>query len=502
MKDETVQNTNSYGQILKSTSLIGGASLINMAIGMVKTKFVAVLLGPSGLGLMGVYTAISSMVSAVSSMGLSSSGVRQIAEAYGTGDEDRIAKTVKTLRRTVWITGFVGLLIMVLGCSFLSRTSFGSTEHSIAIALLGITILLGNIAIGQSCILQGTRRISALAKVSVIGALNGTAISIPCFYFWGKSGIVPSLLLTAVAALVTSWWYARQVHIKPLRFTWNESRDEAAALLRLGIPLMLAGLMTVLAGYLMRILLIRLVGLDGVGIWLSAFTLSGVIVNFVLSAMGTDYYPRLTAVANDNLLLGKTVNTQTEIALLLAVPGLAATIIFAPLVIKIFYSGKFDAAVDILRWSVFGIFGRVISWPLAYIMLAKGMGKTFFVSEAFGNTLHVALIWFCTKWLGLPGTGVAFLILYFVYTIEVYVIGFVVARTTWSRTNMIHISAFAALLILNGCISIQVKNIWYQYAANIVLLAIVSWYCLNRLMYKSGIGFRDIIAKVRMNERF
>ncbi len=482
-----------YREILKSTSMIGGSSLINMGIGMVRTKFVAVLLGPSGMGLIGVYTAISGMVGTISSMGIGTSGVREIAEAHGSGEQDRIARTVKTLRRTVWVTGLLGMLIMMLGSTLLSNASFSTTEHSLSIALIGITILFGNIATGQSCVLQGTRRIKDLAKVSVIGALNGTAISIPCYYFWGKAGIVPSLILTAAAALGTSWWYARRVSLKPIDLSWRESREDAGRLLRLGIPLMLAGLMTAVSGYIIRILLIRQVGLEGVGIYLAAFTFSGILVSFVLQAMGTDYYPRLTGLAHDDKLVNESVNAQTEIALLLAVPGLAATIVFAPLVITIFYSGKFDEAVDILRWSVYGIFGRIVSWPLGFIMLAKGMGKTFFCSETFANLLHIAAIWGCTKLWGLPGTGIAFLALYAIYTPVVYTIGYAASGVTWNRVNQLHIAAFGGTLVAVGLITALLANPWYQYAVNTFLLALLSVYCLRSLSRKSAVGTRFLV---------
>jgi PST family polysaccharide transporter len=388
------------------------------------------------------------------------------------------------------------MMAMIIGCTFLSRSSFGTSEHAVSIALLGITILLGNIAAGKSCLMQGTRRISDLARVSIIGALNGTAISISCFYFWGIDGIVISLILTALAALTTSWCYARRIPVKPVDMSWQESRKNAVELLRFGMPLMLAGLMTTLSGYLIRILLIRQVGLDGVGIWQAAFNLSGILVNFVLSAMGADYYPRLTAIAHDNSRVREAVNTQTEIALLLAVPGLAATIIFAPLVITIFYSGKFDAAVDILRWSVYGIFGRIVSWPLGFVLLAKGMGKTFFCTEAFGSVFYIFAIWLCTHLWGLPGSGIAFLLLYVVYTLLVYGVAYAISRTTWNRSNLIHILIFGILLAIVGLISAFVAIHWVRWAINLLLLAAISSYSFCRLSQKSGITFRTLWTKI------
>ena len=496
MSAEQTTSIRNFRTILKSSSLIGGASLLNILIGMVRTKFVAVLLGPTGVGLIGIYGQITSLVSTVTSMGIGSSGVRQIAEAQGTGDQDRIARTVKTLRLTVWLTGLLGMLTMILGCTLFSRSAFGTDGYALPIALIGGTVLLGNIALGQSCILQGTRRIRDLATVSIIGALSGTAISIPCYYFWGQKGIVASLILISVAALVTSWWYARRVAIKPVTMSFRESRAEAAQLLHFGMPLMFASMMIALSGYLIRALLVRQIGLDGVGIWQAAFSLSGVLVGFVLGAMGADYYPRLTAVAGDNVQVGEEVNAQTEVALLLAVPGLAATIIFAPLVITIFYSGKFDAAVDILRWSVYGIFGQVVSWPLGFVILAKGMGKTFFCTEAFSNALYVFSVWFCTRIWGLPGAGIAFLLLYIVYTPLVYTVAYAISRSAWTRTNIVHISIFGTLLILVGLISALVAIPWVRWTNNLLILAAVSIYCFKRLLHKSGITVGALWTKL------
>ncbi len=456
----------------------------------------AVLLGPTGVGLMGVYNSIIGMVGTVASMGIGTSGTRQIAEACGAGDSERVARTVKTLRRTVWVTGVLGILIMVLGCTLFSKASFGTSTYALPIAILGITILLANIAVGQSCILQGTRRIGDLAKVSIIGALNGTVLSIPCYYFWGTDGIVPSLILTGGAVLATSWWFARRVPLAPVEMAWRESWQGAGKLLHFGIPLMLSGLMGALSAYLIRVLLIREVGLDGVGIWQAAFNLSGALVGFVLAAMGTDYYPRLTAISGDNLRVNEEVNAQTEIALLLAVPGLAATIIFAPLVVSIFYSGKFDGAVDILLWSVYGIFGRVISWPLGFVLLAKGMGKTFFGTELFMNLFQIASLWLCVKAWGLSGAGIAFLLLYLTYTLLIYWVARAVSGTSWTRSNKVHITIFGGSLVLIGLISVFVKNPWVSFPFNLFVLAIVSSYCLRRLSLKSGITIHALLRKV------
>ena len=491
------QEGGSYRSILKTTSIIGGASLINMLISMVRTKFVAILLGPSGVGLFGMYWQVIGLVSAVTGMGIRNSGVRQVAEAVGSNDDERIARNVITLRRTAWLTGGLGLLVMVAFCVPFSWMTFGSNEYAWPIAVLGITLLTGAIAGGQECIINGTRRIGDLAKISVIGAINGTLISIPCFYLWRQDGILPSIILSAFASLATSWWFARRVPVKAISFSWRDSYGEAHQLLSLGFSFMVVGLLTTFSDYLIRVVMLRYFGLADVGIYQAALNLSGILVGFVLGAMGADYYPRLTAVAGDNARIHQMVNEQTQISILLSLPGLAAMMIFAPLIIKLFYSASFATAVPVMRWCILGILGRVLSWPMGIVINAKGKGKVFIITETFACTIHLAAVFIFTKIWGLDGAGIAFMVLYVVYTGMILFVMHKLVGATWTRytTVMILIATIVmALLMLNCTLN---NDIIIESAINLVALLFISVLCLRHLSKKSGMGFKVFISKLK-----
>src|SRR5436853_5685838 len=97
--------------------------------------------------------------------------------------------------------------------------------------------------------------------------------------------------------------------------------------------------------------------------------------------MGSDCYPRLTAAAKDHAECNRMVNEQAEISLLMAGPGVLATLTLAPVVIALFYTTKFAGAVEPLRWICLGMALRVIAWPMGFIVLAKGAQKIFFWTE-------------------------------------------------------------------------------------------------------------------------
>lgn len=489
-------STSSFRSILKSSTIIGGASVLNILIGLVRTKFVAVLLGPAGVGLLGMYGQIMALISTMTGMGINTSGVRQVAESVGSGDYERIARTVVTLRRTAWLTGVLGLLVMVAFCQPLSQITFGSNDYAWSIAILGVSLLAGAVSGGQGSIINGTRRIGDLAKISVIGAISGTLISIPCFYLWGQEGIVPSLILSALAALATSWWFGRRVPVIAITLPLRDSYREARQLLSLGVSFMGAGLVMALANYLIRVVMLRQFSLVDVGIYQAAFTLSGLLIGFVLGAMGADYYPRLTAVANDNDSVHRMVNEQAQISVLLSLPGLAAMMIFAPLIIKVFYTAEFTAAVPILHWCILGILGRVFSWPLGFVILAKGAGKFFFITEAFACALHLAGVFLFTQIWGLVGAGIAFMLLYVFHTcLMLYIMRHLVGKA-WTRStfNLTLVATVTmGVLMLNCTINPHQLVVWIL---NITVLVVVTFYCFRSLAQNAGITLKILLDKL------
>src|SRR5688572_6707582 len=111
-------------QALKSSSIIGGSTAIVMLIRMVRTKAIAVLLGPGGVGIEAILDSVASLSRTVVDLGISSSGVRQVAAAVGSGNDHVIAQTVFALRRVCFALGVVGAATLFLLRQVVSRLAF------------------------------------------------------------------------------------------------------------------------------------------------------------------------------------------------------------------------------------------------------------------------------------------------------------------------------------------------------------------------------------------
>ena len=434
--DTDNQSRRPYRQILKSTFIMGGSSVIISLLGMVRTKVIALILGPTGIGLTGIYMTITDLVRTVAGVGIRESGVRQIAGAVGTGDEAAISRTLIAVRRAALITGVAGLLGMALLSGDISRLTFGNGQRSFDLAILSIAVLFAAISAGQAAVIQGVRRINDLAKLGIIGALSGTLFSIPIVYVFGERGIAYSLIIVAATNILTSWWYSRKIKVPAVTMSWRESFAEGKPLLKLGFALMLGSLMIVGTQYLLRVLVVRQAGLDAAGIFQASTTLSSVYVGVILNAMMTDFYPRLSAAAHDDKECATLINNQAEVGLLLAVPGILAIMTCAPLVIMLFYSAKFMPAVEVLRWQITGVMLQVVTWPMGFMLRAKGAGKLFFATELAANGAYLLFARLGIATFGITGIGMAFLGMNVVYAILIFAVVHRYYRFVPSRMNV------------------------------------------------------------------
>jgi len=406
--DDAGSDKKACGQILKASALIGGASLAGILIGMVRTKAMAVLLGPAGFGLMGLYNSITDLASSIATLGVNSSGVRQMAEAAGSGKPEQLARTAVVLRRISVLLGLLGAGLLALLAGQVSNWTFASDEHGDSIVVLSFVVFFACVAGGQGALIQGMRRIGDLAKMGILGSVLGTAISIPIVYLYGERGVVFALVGIAAMGALLSWWYARKIPLAAISLDASEVGRHAVELLKLGFAFMASALMMSGAAYVVRLILLQRAGVEAAGFYQSAWTLGGLYVGFILQAMGTDFYPRLTGVAKDNEACNRMVNEQAQVSLLLAGPGIIATLTFSPLIIELFYSAKFTGAAEILRWICLGMALRVVIWPIGFIILAKGAQGFFFWTELAWTVVHLGLAWVCVGIFGGAGAGIAF----------------------------------------------------------------------------------------------
>ena len=450
--EQTNGESHTHGRILKSSALFGGSSVLIVAIGMVRAKALAVFLGPAGYGLFGIYSSLVNLAQCVAGLGVSGSGVRQIAQAASTGSESQIAHTVVVLRRVSILLGLLGAALLIGLSRPIAILTFGGPQHTAALCFLAAAVFLQIVSSGQVALVRGLHRLRELAAINVLAPLFGTMIAILLVYMFRDDGVVPAIVGIALTALAVSWWFSRKVRVDWPGLTFADGRGEVASLLKLGTALMASGLMTMGMAYVVRLMLLRISGSEATGYYQSAWTLGGLYVGFILEAMGSDYYPRLAAHAENDHQCNLLANEQTLVGLLLAGPGVLATITLAPVAIEAFYSVRFLAADSVLRWICLGATLQVITWPMSYILIAKGKQGLFFGTELGWGAVSLILSWICIKSFGLAGAGIAFAGSYLFYGIMLLAILKPLTGFQWTgqnvRTGLLFLGAIVAVFAM------------------------------------------------------
>lgn len=463
-----------------------------MLLGLIRTKFVALFIGTGGIGILAGFTAIQGVIGTVAGLGIHSSAVREIAAAVVMNDEQAIGRIVRTLNRICWFSGLVGMLVMISLSPLLSRLTFDSDVYILDIAAFGIVILLANLAAGQLALLQGMRRIKYIALANIIGAFLAGLSSICFFYFLGVRGITPSLIGVAAIQLITAWSFARRISVPSVRLSWAQTMREASKMIEIGLVVMWTSLMVAGTSYFTIILITNELSINAVGLYSAAFTLSGISVNFVLAAMGTDYYPRLVSVIHDKKAANILVNEQTKVGLLLAFPGLLATLVLAPWLLQIFYTTEFVAASSLLQWFVLGCLCRVISFPLGHLILALGKVRVYFMTETFINLAHLTLVAVCLKWFGINGVAMAFFMMNAVYIAIVLFAGRRLTDFRWS-INFIWTALYMLAASITTFFVCQILSVWPATLIGMTITLALGVFSLRQLA--SLVGTQHLIVR-------
>lgn len=412
----------SYRQIMKTTSIFGGVQVFQIIIGIVRSKFIAVLLGPLGMGISGLLTTTVGFISALTSFGLSTSAVKDVSAAYSTGNQTRVATIVIVFRRWVWVTGLLGTILTIILSPWLSQITFGNYDYTLAFVLISVTLLLNQISGGQGVLLRGMRQVGYMAKSGIIGSVLGLITTIPLYYIWGINGIVPAIVISAVTSLFLTWYFARKLNVQTVYVSKARTIAEGKGMLKMGFMISLSGLITLGASYIVRIFIGRTGGVDQVGLYNAGFAIINTYVGMIFTAMSTDYYPRLSAVASSNQECSKTINQQAEIALLILSPVIMVFLVFINWVVILLYSNQFMPVNDMILYAALGMFFKAASWAIAFIFLAKGASKLFFWNELITNIYLLALNVAGYYFWGLTGLGISFLAAYLFYLVQVYLV--------------------------------------------------------------------------------
>jgi len=477
----------SYRTILRSSSIIGGAQAVNVVINIAKIKILALLLGPLGVGLIGLYASIVQTGSTIAGLGLGTVGTRQVAAANGNQDAAALMLARKALFWGTLGLSLAGAAGVWLGSTRIAVAVFGDEARADEVAWLALGVGLTVASGSQVALLTGLRQLGNLALLQVGAGFVGALLGILAIWQWGEPAILAMVLVAPAASFALGHLFVARLAKPAAGATgWRELAVEIRAMVALGLAVMISALATVAGQLVVRVIVQQQLGGAALGFFQAAWAISMTYLGFILVAMGTDFFPRLSAAMETPEQAARLVNEQTEIGLLLCGPVLIAMLGLSPWVIAVLYSPEFAPAVDVLRWQLLGDMLKVMSWPLGFVLLAVGAGKTFALAETVGVAVFVAGTAAGLSVFGLAATGIAFLLMYVVYLPLVFWLANRRMRIRWSRAVVMQGGAVLGAAVLVDVASRQSAVLGG--VLGVMLAAVFGCWALYRIALMAELG--------------
>ena len=228
------KRTNISRTIVKAMGIFGGAQVISILCAIIRTKLVAVWIGPAGVGLFGLFNNAIEMLSTATSLGIRNSSVRDMAIARQSGKAKLVSTTIAVVKKWAWFTSIGGAVLTIALAPLLSRITFGTESHTWEFVLLSVVLMFNGLTGGEQAILQGNSALKRLAHASVWGVVGGLVISIPMFYFWREASIVPSIVAYSAMVLLFTLLF-RHKDYTPVKVSVKEAYSKGKEFVRLGI---------------------------------------------------------------------------------------------------------------------------------------------------------------------------------------------------------------------------------------------------------------------------
>ena len=491
-------NQQSYRKVLNATSLFGGVQFINIILRLIRSKAIALLIGPIGMGISNLLLTTMELINGLTNLGLERSAVKDISLANTNSNSKSVAITISILKKLVWLTITIGVLLMILLAPWLSEIAFGNKDYTISFIWISIALLFKQLSSSQLAILQGLRKLKSLAKANLLGNFIGLLITLPLYYYYKIDAIVPAIIIATFMSFVFTYYYSHKLDIKSVTISRKEAVSEGKGMINLGVMLSLSSLITLLVAYIIRIYIgsaneTEELGLIDVGLYSAGFVILNSYVGIIFNAMGTDYFPRLSEIANDIKKLRKTVLEQATVAILLITPIIVVFLACAPFIIVILYSHEFSPIVAMVTWGILGMIFKAVSWSMGYMIIAKGDSKVFIKTAIGFNTILLSINIIGYHFGGLEGVGISFFIYYIIHFIAIRIITYY-RYDFYFEKGFYKIFTFTVIMCFLAFSITFIPSSILKNSLMIGLIVVSCWYSYKELDKK--IGVKEYLAGI------
>lgn len=446
--------------------LFGSVKFISLILSIVRTKLTAMILGTQGVGFLGLISATIELIIVFFNAGIPTSLVKY----FSISSEEEVPRRLYIARKIVIILSGLGLVFCFAFAGQLSKLTFGTSHYRWAFQLLSLSVFFRILLILFSSYLQGRQYLKKLANAQIIGSVLGVLLTIPLYYLFRMDGVVYNFIAIALIELLVVYLSFRKINQPIEKVDKKFFKTEAKKITKESLYYSLSGMFSVLSVYIVQIYISKNANLSQLGLYVTGNTTINTYVSVVFVAMGMDYFPRITKVANDLQKLSREVNQQLKIGMIILFPVLLGLILLSSWVVPLLFSKDFVSSAFYVDYASIGVFFKMFSWAMSYTLIAQSRNRIFVLNELFFTILFVIISVVGFDYGSLSGLGIGYSIYYILYALAVFIICKFYTKV-YAEKNVLSLFLLLSIIII---IAIGIKTfLLHQVLMNVLLVMMV-----------------------------
>lgn len=407
-----------YGAVLTTA-----AQLSKIGGGFLLLKLIAVYLGPEGMGQIGNFMSVVTILSLVAGGGVVNGVIKYVA-AFRTNKKELLI-FVSSVKIYSFVFSFV---IAIIGCLLSENAAlyiFGDASKYWLIIVLALSQMgfgFTNLVTGVANGLMDTR---SYALIQVIGNLSVLPIAwvlVSNFLFVGAA---LSVVLFYFSYALPAYYFYRKSVFSQRSLIFSFLGINSARLSVYTLMACVGAISVPLVEIIVRAQLINSSGLDAAGLWQGSIKLSSAYMGFFTVFLAVYFMP-LVVKLKGNKELSSTVVRFVAIVMVVFLVGALVLYLFRSMLIPLLLSHDFSALEELIQYQLIGDFFRVSSYVVGFVVIAKSSLKIYLFSEVVQGLLFMTLCsLFLSQGMALKGVFIAHIIMNMVY-FAVSMLGFFV----------------------------------------------------------------------------
>lgn len=389
--------------------VFGGVKSLSILCSLVRNKLMAIWVGPVGVGLVILYNSVTDLVSVTSRLSMNDSSLPEVARA----DNDNAAHISVIVRRWMVGAGLAGAVLMCLFSPVLSLLSFDDTSHWPQFCLLASIPVLYASALSYQTVLQGRGHLDRLARANLWTALSGIAVSVPLIWWLREQSIVWVILSYGVCMFVSTYFLRERM--PRVKVSWAETYRKGSAFARLGMFMTLGIGMGYLTNYLFVLFVNSYSDTSELGIYQAGYTIVNSYVGVIFSGIILESFPKISALVHSRRRMSLVVSHRIGTLAWVIIPFVGLFMACDELIVRIVYAEAFLEMIPFITIAIAAVGMRMASNFLAQVILARGDGHIYFITETLSYISCLVLNIAGYSLAGFYGLGVSYILWYIIY---------------------------------------------------------------------------------------